>query len=103
MGQSKGDPSRSERVTRRQRVCKNAPNLKDYRSDTAEKPVIVNIQGIGLCVRDPYYTRLTRQGSKNNPLSWQGNVDYRKRALDYATLERAFRKKNLLKMFPVYP
>ena len=26
----------------------------------------------------------------NNPLSWQVNVDYRKSALDYATLERTF-------------
>ena len=41
--------------------------------------------------RDLDYTRLMRQGSTTNPLSWQGNVDYRKIALDYATLGRAFR------------
>ena len=44
-----------------------------------------------LPVRDLDYTRLTRQGSTTSPLSWQGNVDYRKIALDYATLGRAFR------------
>ena len=42
-------------------------------------------------VRDPDYTRLMRQCSTTNPLSWQGNVDYRKSAFDYATLGRAFR------------
>ena len=42
-------------------------------------------------VRDLDYTRLTRQGLTTNALGWQGNVDYRKSALDYATLGRAFR------------
>ena len=31
------------------------------------------------------------QGSNTNLLIWKGNVDYRKIALDYATLGRAFR------------
>ena len=34
-----------------------------------------------------------RHGSKTNPLSWQGNIDYRKSALDYATIGRAFRNR----------
>ena len=42
-------------------------------------------------VRDLDFTRLVRQGLTTNPLSWQGNVDYRKSALYYATLGRAFR------------
>ena len=42
-------------------------------------------------VRDLDYTRLMKQGSTTNPLSWQGNVDYRKSALYYATLGRGFR------------
>ena len=37
-----------------------------------------------------YYTRLMIQGLTTNPLVWQGKVDYRKIALDYATLGRAF-------------
>ena len=37
-------------------------------------------------VGDLDYTILMRHGSKTNPLSWQGNIDYRKSALDYATL-----------------
>ena len=41
-------------------------------------------------VRDLDFTRLVRQGLTTNPLSWQGNVDYRKSALDYDTLGRAF-------------
>ena len=32
-----------------------------------------------------------RQGSTTNPLSWQGNINYRKIYLDYASLGRAFR------------
>ena len=42
-------------------------------------------------VRDLDYTRLIRQGSTNYSLSWQSNVDYRKIALYYTTLGRAFR------------
>ena len=42
-------------------------------------------------VRDLDYPRLMRQGSTTNPLIWQVNVDYRKSALDYATLGRVFR------------
>ena len=42
-------------------------------------------------VIDLYYTRPMIQGLTTNPLVWQGKVDYRKSALDYATLGRAFR------------
>ena len=37
------------------------------------------------------YTRLARQGLMTNPLGWKRNDGYRKSALDYATLWRAFR------------
>ena len=53
-------------------------------------------------VRDLDYKRLIRQGSTTNQLSWQGNVDYRKSALDYVTLGRACRKCFFPKCFPVY-
>ena len=46
------------------------------------------------------YTRVMRQGLTTNLFSWQGNVDYRKSALDYTTLGRAFRKNFLLKKIP---
>ena len=42
-----------------------------------------------------------RQGLKTNPLSWQGNVDYIKIALDYATLGRAFR--NFFSLQNIFP
>ena len=50
------------------------------------------------CLSDRGYIRSPNSLSvladvSSNPLSWQGNVDYRKIALDYATLGRAFRKK----------
>ena len=41
-------------------------------------------------VRDLEYTRLMRQGWTTNQLSWKGNVDYRKSALYFTTLGRAF-------------
>ena len=41
-------------------------------------------------VRDLYFTRLIRQVSTTNSFSWQGNFDYRKSALDYATIGRSF-------------
>ena len=44
-------------------------------------------------VRDLDYTRLMIQGSTTNHLSWKGNIDYRKSALDYTTLGRAFRNR----------
>ena len=31
------------------------------------------------------------QGSNTNPSSWQGSIDYRESALDYANLGLAFR------------
>ena len=37
-----------------------------------------------------------RQGLTNNPLIWQGNVDYRKSALDYATHAKALLALHLL-------
>ena len=42
-------------------------------------------------VRELDYPSLMRQVSTNNPLSWKGNIDYRKSALYYVTLGRAFR------------
>ena len=50
-------------------------------------------------VIDLDYTRLMRQGLMTNPLVWQGKVDYRKSALDYATLGRAFWNFFLYKTF----
>ena len=50
-------------------------------------------------VRDHDFTRMTRQGSTTIPVGWQGNVGYRKSALDYTTLWRAFRNSFLLKIF----
>ena len=37
------------------------------------------------------YTSLMRQGSTNNPLIWEGNLNYIKSALYYGSLGRAFR------------
>ena len=51
-------------------------------------------------VRDLYYSRLMIQGSTTNPLSWQGNIDYRKSDLDYTTLGRTFRNFFSLQFFP---
>ena len=54
-------------------------------------------------VRDLDYTRLMRQGLTTNMLSWQGNFDYRKSAIDYANLWRAFRNYFSLKQcFPMF-
>ena len=41
-----------------------------------------------------------RQGFTTNPLSWKGNVDFRKIVLDYATLGRAFRNCFPYNFFP---
>ena len=37
------------------------------------------------------YAKLMRKGLTTNPLGCQGNFDYRKFSLDYATLRHAFR------------
>ena len=42
-------------------------------------------------LRDTYLARLVRQGSPTNPLSWKGNIGYRKSALNCATQWHAFR------------
>ena len=52
-------------------------------------------------VRDLDYKRLMRQGLTTKPSIWQGNIDYRKIALDYATLGRAFR--NYFSLQNVFP
>ena len=58
-------------------------------SSTAVRIVLVVSNFTG--VRDLDYTRLMRKVPTTNLLNWQGNVDYRKSALDYANLGCAFR------------